>query len=141
MEKNIVYELAKTLNQTGCLEKNFLQMASGLKETVEQNYIKKIHLAAGDQKAFSVEHPPKEVTLLRALSPFLDDTGRGRINEMTRSLLLLHSLQNINQGVESLTQDGGLLGTRSADGVQDGPSPNTAKMAGLLLALSLADTF
>lgn len=141
MERNMVYELAKTLNQTNGLEKDFLQMASSLKESVEKNYIQKIQMAAGTQKAFAVEHPPKEVALLRALSPFLDDAGRGKINEVTHSLLLLHSLENISHNVENLTQEGGLLATRSAEGEEDFLPPATTKMAGLLLALSLVDLF
>jgi len=142
MEQNMVYELAKTLQQTEGLEKDFLEMATSLREAIEKNYVQKIQLAAGDQKAFAVEHPPKEVTLLRAIAPFLDESGRGQINNITRSLLMMHTLQNVNQSVEHLTQDGALIGVRSNDGSpEENLSPQSAKLAGLFLALALVDKF
>lgn len=141
MEKNIVYELAKTLQQTEGLEKDFLEMMSSLRAAVEKNYVQKIQMAAGNQKAFAVEHPPKEVTLLRAIAPFLDEAGRSQINGITHSLLFLHTLQSVSRGVESITQDGGLLAARSADCPPDALTQQSAKMAGILLTLALADQF
>lgn len=141
MERNMIYDLAKTLQQTEGLEKDFLEMTTSLKEAIEKNYIQKIQLAAGDQKAFCVEHPPKEVTLLRAIAPFLDEGGRGQIREITRSLLFLHSLQDVNQNVASITQEGGLLAARSADGTDENLNPQAAKIAGLLMSIALMDKF
>lgn len=141
MERNMVYELAKTLQQTEGLEKDFLEMATSLREAIEKNYIQKIQLAAGDQKAYVVEHPPKEVTLLRAISPFLDEKGQGQLKEITRSLLFFHSLQNVNQNVTHITEEGGLIAARSSDGSTENLNPQSAKIAGLLMALALADKF
>ncbi|WP_313529687.1 hypothetical protein [Anaerotignum sp.] len=141
MERNMVYEIAKTLQQTEGLERDFLEMATSLREAIEKNYVQKIQLAAGDQKAFAVEHPPKEVTLLRALAPFLDENGRGQIGEITRSLLFMHTLQSVNQSVSNIAQDGGLIAARSSDGATENLNPQTAKIAGLLMTLALVDKF
>lgn len=141
MERNMVYELAKTLQQTEGLERDFLEMTTSLREAIEKNYVQKIQLAAGDQKALAVEHPPKEVTLLRAIAPFLDEKGRGQISDLTRSLLFMHTLQSVNQSVSSIAQDGGLIAARSSDGTTENLNPQTAKIAGLLMTLALADKF
>lgn len=141
MSENTVYSLAKTLQNTSALERDFSQMFSSLQDTIEKEYLLKIRSAANQEKAFAVEHPPKEVTLLRALSAFTDENGKQQIDRMTHSLLFLHTLQQVQQRVADFSQAGTLLEARSADGSSDSPSPRSAQMAGLLLALSLMEQF
>ena len=142
MSENTVYTLAKTLQKTDGLEKDFSEMLSGLRDTIETEYLLKIRSAANSEKAFAVEHPPREVTLLRAMSAFMDEDGKRQIDRMTKSLLFLHTMQHIQRGVEDFSA-GNLLEARSAEGgtPEDLPSPQSAKMAGLLLTLALADQF
>ena len=142
MTENSIYALARTLQQTDNLQSDLSQMFSALQNNIETNYLQKIRTAAKNEKAFSVEHPPKEVTLLRALSAFTDETGRQQIDRMTQSLLFLHSLQHIQQNVQQFS-DGNLLAVRSAEGIssEEIPSPRSAQLAGLLLTLAIADQF
>ena len=90
MSENTVYTLAKTLQKTDGLEKDFAQMLSALRDTVEKEYLLKIRSAANAETAFAKEHPPKEVTLLRALSAFMDEGGRAQLDRMTKGLMFLH---------------------------------------------------
>ena len=46
MSENTVYTLAKTLQKTDGLEKDFAQMLSALQDTVEKEYLLKIRSAA-----------------------------------------------------------------------------------------------
>ncbi len=142
MSENTLYALARTLQQTNGLERDFNRMLSALRDTVEAEYVQKIRTAAKTEKNFSVEHPPKEVTLLRALSAFADEKGRAQIDRMTQSLLFLHTMQHIHQNVQELSA-GNLLEARSAEGgpAEDSPSAHSARLAGLLLTLALADQF
>ena len=89
-----------------------------------------------------MEHPPREVTLLRALSAFTDDRGREQLDRMTQSLLFLHTMQHIQQNVQELSS-GNLLAARSAEGgpAEDLPSARSAQMAGLLLTLAMMERF
>ena len=112
MSENTVYTLAKTLQKTDGLEKDFAQMLSALQDTVEKEYLLKIRSAANAETAFAKEHPPKEVTLLRALSAFMDEGGRAQLDRMTKGLMS-----------------------------EDLPSAQSARMAGLLLTLALAEQF
>lgn len=143
MSEHNVYTLAKTLQNTGGLEQSMGQMLSAFRETLEKDYLLKIRSAAENEKNFAAEHPPKEVTLLRAMSAFLDERGRQQIDRMTQGLLFLHTLQHIQQGVETFGQNGTLLAARSADGTTDTdpPSLQSARMAGLLLTLALTEQF
>ena len=75
MTENTLYTLARSLQQPSGVEQNLQQMLSSLKGTIESDYLQKIRTAAKSEKAFSVEHPPREVTLLRALSAFTDYSG------------------------------------------------------------------
>ena len=142
MPENTIYTLARSLQQTSGLEQNLNQMLSALKSTVESDYLQKIRTAAKHEKAFSVEHPPREVTLLRALSAFTNDKGREQLDRMTQSLLFLHTMQHIQQNVQELSS-GNLLAARSAEGqpAEEFPSARSAQLAGLLLTLALTERF
>lgn len=142
MSENNIYTLARSLQQTSGLEQNLQQMLSALRSNIETEYLQKIRSAAKAEKSFSVEHPPREVTLLRALSAFTDDRGKEQIDRMTHSLLFLHSMQQIQQNVQTLS-NGNLLEIRSAEGrsAEDLPSASSARMAGLLLTLALMEQF
>ena len=142
MTENTLYTLARSLQQTSGLEQNLQQMLSSLKGTIESDYLQKIRTAAKSEKAFSVEHPPREVTLLRALSAFTDDRGREQLDRMTQSLLFLHTMQHIQQNVQELSS-GNLLAARSAEGgpAEDLLSARSAQMAGLLLTLAMMERF
>ena len=115
MSENTVYTLAKTLQKTDGLEKDFAQMLSALRDTVEKEYLLKIRSAANAETAFAKEHPPKEVTLLRALSAFMDEGGRAQLDRMTKGLMFLHTLQHVQRGVADFSE-GNLLAARSAEG-------------------------
>lgn len=140
MPENTIYTLARTLQQTNGLEQSLQQMLSGLRENIEKEYLQKIQDAADSEKTFAIEHPPREVTLLRALSAFTDDTGKEQLERMTQSLLFLHTFQQIQRNVQDITA-GNLLETRSAEGQPELPSARSAQMAGLLLTLALAERF
>ena len=142
MPENTIYTLARSLQQTSGLEQSLNQMLSALKSTVESDYLQKIRTAAKNEKAFSVEHPPREVTLLRALSAFTDDKGREQLDRMTQSLLFLHTMQHNQQNVQELSS-GNLLAARSAEGqpAEEFPSARSAQLAGLLLTLALTERF
>ena len=141
MTENTIYSLAHSLQKTSGLERDIQQMLSALQNTIETEYLQKIRTAARTEKTFSIEHPPKEVTLLRALSAFTNETGRDQIERMTQSLLFLHTLQHINQNVQQLSS-GNLLEARSAENgtAEDLPSLHSARLAGLLLTLALTET-
>lgn len=140
MPENNFLALAHTLQQSTVLDHSLAEMLAGLKKSVEQEYLQKIHAAADAEKAFTVEHPPKEVTLLRALAPFTDEKGRTQLERLSQSLLFLHSLQHVNQRVQTFSS-GSLLEARSADGQSPVSSAQSAQMAGLLLTLALAERF
>lgn len=142
MPENTIYSLASSLQQTSGLEQNLHQMLSSLKSTIESEYLQKIRIAAKNEKSFSIEHPPREVTLLRALSAFADERGQDQLDRITQSLLFLHTMQHIQQNVQELSA-GNLLAARSAEGQspEELPSAHSARMAGLLLSLALAEYF
>ena len=79
-------------------------MLSALRDTVEKEYLLKIRSAANAETAFAKEHPPKEVTLLRALSAFMDEGGRAQLDRMTKGLMFLHTLQHVQRGVADFSE-------------------------------------
>ena len=144
MSEHTVYSLAKTLQNTGGLEQDFQKMLSDFRDTIEKDYLLKIRSAADFEKNMAASHPPREVTLLRALSAFLDEGGKQQVDRMAKSLLFLHTMQHIQQGVTDLSA-GNLLEARSTNGAipsdEIQPSLQSAQMAGLLMTLVLAEQF
>lgn len=143
MSEHAMYSLAKTLQNTNGLERELGNMLSGFRDTLEKDYLLKIRSAADFEKNLAHAHPPREVTLLRALSAYMDEGGRQQVDRMAKSLLFLHTMQQIRQDVSALSA-GNLLEARSAEGAaeaEEALSPQSAQLAGLLMAMALAEEF
>lgn len=143
MSEHAMYSLAKTLQNTNGLERELGNMLSGFRDTLEKDYLLKIRSAADFEKNLAHAHPPREVTLLRALSAYMDEGGRQQVDRMAKSLLFLHTMQQIRQDVSALSV-GNLLEARSAEGAaeaEEALSPQSAQLAGLLMAMALAEEF
>lgn len=141
MEENTVYHLAQTLQNTQELQDTFSNLQHTLYDMVEKNYIQKVQTAARAERDMTIEHPPKEVTLLRAFAPFTDEKGQKRIQEICQSLLFLQTMGNIRRNVEHLTEEGSLLAVRSAGSEHNLPSPSSAQLAGILMVWTLFSEF
>lgn len=143
MSEHAVYSLAKTLQNTNGPERELGNLLSGFRDMLEKDYLLKIRSAAEFEKNLAHAHPPREVTLLRALSAYMDEGGRQQAERMTKSLLFLHTMQQIRQDVSALSA-GNLLEARSAEGAaeaEEALSPQSAQLAGLLMAMTLAEEF
>lgn len=141
MSEHAVYSLAKTLQNTNGLERELGNVLSGFRDTLEKDYLLKIRSAADFEKNLAHSHPPREVTLLRALSAYMDESGKQQVARMTKSLLFLHTMQQIRQDVSALSA-GNLLEARSADANAEGEeplSPQATQLAALLMAMTLAE--
>ena len=97
MEENNVFHLAKILQNTDSARNELQTFLQAMQTRVEQDYLQKIQAAAALQQADAVEHPPREVTLLRALGAFTDEAGKRRLDEACRSLMLFHTMGQIGK--------------------------------------------
>lgn len=136
MEENTVVRLSKSLQNTDPLAREILQLQTSLRQLVEQDYLQKIRAATKEERAVTFEHPSREVTLLRALSAFADESGKRTLDHACRNLLFLQTMAKIQQGVQLSEND--LLEARSS-GSSGRLSP--AKAAGLFMSLSLISEF
>ena len=143
MEKNTIYHLAKTLQNTKEIQDVFSNLQHTIYDMVEKNYLQKIQTAARTERDMTIEHPSKEVTLLRAFAPFTDEKGQKRIQELCRNMLFLQAMGNIQQNVAQLTEKELLLAARSAGNTSQEslPSPASAQLAGILMTWTLFSEF
>lgn len=140
MEENNVFHLASLLENTESARNELHTFWRTMQTKVQQEYLQKIQAAAAMQRANAVEHPPREVTLLRALQAFTDDAGKRQLDDVCRSLMLLHTMGQIQQNVVCSLAEGSTLAARDRSGETGGaPSPQTVRMAGLLMMLSLTE--
>ncbi|MBM6829912.1 hypothetical protein H9X85_10200 [Anaerotignum lactatifermentans] len=136
MEENTVARLTRNLQNTDTLSREFQHLQSALRQMVEEDYLQKIRAAAREEQAVTVEHPSREITLLRALSAFADDRGRQQLDQACRGLVFLQTMTRIQQGVQR--SEAGLLETRSSGGT---PAFSPARASGLFMGLSLLSEF
>ena len=141
MEKNDIYELSQLLGNQNGLENDFSQIITTLKDTLQKKYIQKLHNTANETQNAVIEHPPREVTLLRAMKAFTNDTGKQQMDNMIQALLFLQSIQNVGQDVSYLLAN--KEQTLQAMGADQSAIPiqfdTTTRMTGLLITLALAN--
>lgn len=87
MEKNDIYELSRLLGNKDGLENDFSQIMTMFRDTIQKKYLQKLHATANQRQNAVMEHPPKEVTLLRAMKAFTNDTGKQQMDNMIQALL------------------------------------------------------
>lgn len=141
MEENTVYRLAQSLQNTEDLQEAFSNLQHTLYDIIEKNYLCKIQSAARLERDMSIEHPAKEVTLLRAFAPFTDEKGQERIQQICNSLLFLQTIGHIQENVKCLSTQEEPIAARNAGGEQNLPISSYAHFAGILMAWSLLSDF
>lgn len=140
-DKNGIYEITKLIGDKEGFEQDFSDIINSFKETLQKKYLSKLHSVANAQQSAVVEHPPKEVTLLRALREFTDESNKGQMNQMIDIMLFMNTVQNIQSNLSSLTQSHAQTIHQMSNG--DEPAePDTfqsnAQIAGILLTMALA---
>ena len=112
-----------------------------IRDTIQKKYLQKLHATANQRQNAVMEHPPKEVTLLRAMKAFTNDTGKQQMDNMIQALLFLQTIQNINQDVSLLLEN--KEQTLQAMEADQSAAPlsfdNHTRMTGLLVTLALAN--
>lgn len=143
MEKNDIYELSQLLGNQNGLGNDFSQIMNTLRETLQKKYIQKLHATAQARQSDVMEHPPREVTLLRAMKAFTNESGKQQMENMIQALLFFQSIQNVGQDVSYLLAN--KEQTLQAMGADQASAPiqfdHTTRMTGLLLTLTLANTY
>ena len=141
MEKNDIYELSRLLGNKDGLKNDFSQIMTMFRDTIQKKYLQKLHATANQRQNAVMEHPPKEVTLLRAMKAFTNDTGKQQMDNMIQALLFLQTIQNINQDVSLLLEN--KEQTLQAMEADQSAAPlsfdNHTRMTGLLVTLALAN--
>ncbi len=141
MENNDIYELSQLLGNQNGLGNDFSQVMTTLRETLQKKYIQKLHAAAQARQNDVIEHPSREVTLLRAMKAFTNESGKQQMDNMIQALLFLQSIQNVGQDVSYLLAN--KEQTLQAMGADQASAPiqfdSTTRMTGLLLTLALAN--
>lgn len=141
MERNAVSEISRLLGNQEELELSFSQILESFQEVLNKQYVQKIHSAARAEHDMVLSHPPKEVTLLRALRAFTDEGGKSNLDQAIQGVFLLQTLQHINKSVSAISQNQEqCLQTMSNEGgSQETPEilQENPQLAGLLLSLSL----
>ncbi len=141
MEKNDIYELSRLLGNKDGLENDFSNMITMFRDTLQKKYLQKLHATADQRQHAVMEHPPREVTLLRAMKAFTNDAGKQQMDNMIQALLFMQTIQNINQDVSLLLEN--KEQTLQAMEADSAPTPSSfdsqARMTGLLVTLALAN--
>ena len=134
MEENQVFALARTLQNTTSAQREIASFLDTMRQKIDIEYLQKIRTAATLQQQEAVSQPPKEVTLLRALSAFVDTDTQKRLHDVCQSLLFFFLLQQIQNGMHYYDA---LLQARSQG--ESFVSPASLQFAGFCMMLSLLE--
>ena len=137
MSENDLFELANALGQTTELERSASAALASIKDVIEQNYLLKLRTAAENARARTLADPPREVTLLRAMTAFLDEKGKVNAEHLAENLLFLHTLRHVWENVLELAEDPALLSARNAQPREGRSFSDNAEFSGFLLMLAL----
>lgn len=142
-ENNEIYELTKLIGDREGFERDFSDIMGNFKEILQKKYISKLHTAANAQQNAVVEHPPKEVTLLRALREFADEPSKNQMNQLIDIMLFMNTVQSVQKNLSTLTQSHAQTihqMSNSEDGAPIEPDSfqASAQITGILLTMALA---
>lgn len=134
MEIDAVQKLARNLEQTQGIEDEIQVMINSLKSSLENKYLNKATIFAKEQQQHTNSNPPKEVTLLKALSPFLAQEQQESLKFLNKQISTFQSIQTIRQGMNS-----SILEARSQSGNSSEfqASMHSNNLAGILLIMAI----
>lgn len=99
-DKNMIYEVTQLMNDKELIQNDLDEAFNVIKETLHQKYISKFQIALEEQKELVNKNTPKEITLLVALKPFLDETSHAYIDQIIDVLYKFSTAKNIDAEIQ-----------------------------------------
>lgn len=98
-EINKIYEITRTLSSPDNLKNDFREILDIALKHFSTKYLTPINAALASHRDYCSSHPCKEVTLLKAFKPFIDDgTDIDRLIEVVNTIRLFNEIQTPHYG-------------------------------------------
>lgn len=131
---NQILELTRLFENPDALSADLTDAMNSIRESLQKNYLRRLHAAANEQKTQTREHPPREVTLLRALKQFAGDNASA-MDQVIDTLLFLTAFQNMQTELKAVKHRPRYTMRANEEG-EAAPAADATDLTGLLLTLA-----
>ena len=97
MSEKKVYEIAKKLSDKKNLEKDMEEAAELVARHFQRKYTERLYSALNKCQENSANNPSKELRLIQAVRPFLNQEHHEKIDGMEQMLTILSTFENIRK--------------------------------------------
>jgi hypothetical protein len=99
-DKSTIYEITQLMNDKKLIQNDLDEVLSIIKDVIHQKYISKFQLALDEQKELVSKNTPKEITLLVALKPFLEETSHTYIDQIIDIMYKVSTAKSIDAEIQ-----------------------------------------
>lgn len=101
-EANQLYELTRMIDDKDKMQSDFSEILFALKEMLQKKYIHKLHHVVGQEQEHIKSHPPREVTLLRALREFTPYEQKGQMDKMIEMAMMMNTATKMRRDLTAM---------------------------------------
>lgn len=140
-ETNQLYELTRMIDDKESMESDLSEIFANLREMVQKKYVHKLHHVVETQQRQVTEHPPREVTLLRALREFTTEDQRKNLDRMIDMTMMMNTATKMRKDLGAIAErtkpTQSLPGDVHARENEDQSLQTSAGVTNILLTLAL----
>lgn len=99
-DHNTIFEINKLMNDKGLIKNDLDEITHIIKEVIQQKYISKFEVAIDEQRELVKKNTPKEINLLLALKPYLEQSTHTYIDQIIDLIYKMNTVKNIQAEIE-----------------------------------------
>lgn len=99
-DHNTIFEINKLMNDKSLIKNDLDEITHIIKEVIQQKYISKFEVAIDEQRELVQKNTPKEINLLLALKPYLEQSTHTYIDQFIDIIYKMNTVKNIQAEIE-----------------------------------------
>ncbi|MCI8342203.1 MAG: hypothetical protein HFE62_03190 [Firmicutes bacterium] len=103
-EENKIYEIARMIDGTTPLNDDVIKAFNILRENFQNNYVRRLVHAAGNEAESAKRNPSREIVLLRALKNFGGANSSANIDAAIQMLTTFQAINSVQYKLNGLKQ-------------------------------------
>jgi len=124
-DKNTIYEITQLMNDRAVIQNDLDEILGIVKDVIYKKYITKFQLALDEQTDIVSKNTPREIKLLDALKPFMEENSHSNIDKMIAMIYKVNTAKNINteiqkcSAIDKTNNNSDIESTIHADGIYE----------------------
>ncbi len=97
---NTIYEITQLMENKNIIQNDLNEAVNTVKSIFHDKYIQKFQMALEEQKDIAKSQSSKEIELLNALKPFMNEKFHANIDKLTDIILSINTVSCINKEIK-----------------------------------------